>query len=64
MAKSNLQIAVDETRDTEGSPAQEDRKHTSGGVFIVAHGALSSVVNKEKGAVRTMPDKEGRIVEA
>ena len=34
LAKSSLKIAVDDTRDTEGSTGQADMKHTSGGVCI------------------------------
>ena len=38
---------------------QEDRKHTSGGVFIAIVGAVPSVVQNKKGAVRTIPGDDG-----
>ena len=54
LAKNSLKIAVRST-------GKEDQKHTSGGVSIAIDGAMPSVVDKEKGAVRTIPGNEGRI---
>ena len=54
-------IAVNEARDTEGSTGQEDRKRTSGWVFIAV--AMPSVVDTGQGTVRRIPGSEGRVVQ-
>ena len=41
----------------------EDRKHTSGGVFVAVDSNVGAVVG-EKGAVASIPGNEGRISEA
>ena len=41
--------------------SSEDRKHTSGGVFNAVNSNLGAGVGDEKGAVASIPGKEGRI---
>ena len=44
--------------------SSEDRKHTSGGVFIAVDGDLVTVVGERAGAVASIPGSESRITQA
>ena len=44
--------------------SSEDRKHTSGGVFIAVDGDLVTVVGERAGAVASIPGNESRITQA
>ena len=63
VSKEKRKIAAREAKDTE-SKGEADNKHMSSGVFMAFDVALSSVVNTEKGAVGTIPDNDGRVVQA
>ena len=39
----------------------DDRKHTSGGVFVAIDSNLGAVVGAEEGAIESIPGNEGRI---
>ena len=39
----------------------EDRKHTSGGVFVAVDSNLGAVVGAEEGAIESISGNEGRI---
>ena len=41
----------------------EDRKHTSGGVFVAVVGNLGAVVREEGGKLASTPGDEGRITQ-
>ena len=60
-AKEGWRIAARITNETTGS---EDRKHTSGGVFVAVDNNLGEVVGAEEGANKSIPGNEGRIVQA
>ena len=54
-------VAARITDETAGS---EDRKHTSGGVFVAFDSNLGAVVGVEEGAINSIPGNEGRIAQA
>ena len=63
------QVGEEQSEDHDGRGqvhrgVQEDKKHTSREVSITTDEALPSVVKRERGAVRTIPGNEGRIVQA
>ena len=63
-AKQDWRCAADSARITDEKASSEDRKHTSGGVFVAIDGNLGAVVGKEEGAVDSIPGNEGRISQA
>ena len=60
-AKQDWRFAADSARITDEKASSEDRKHTSGGVFVAIDGNLGAVIGKEEGAVESIPGNEGRI---
>ena len=48
----------------QSTASSEDRKHTSGGVFIAVDSNLGTVVGDREGAVASIPGNEGRITQA
>ena len=63
-AKEGWRFAVDAARFIDESAGGEDRKHTSGGVFVTVDSNLGAVVGAEEGAVVSILGNEGRIAEA
>ena len=63
-ARQGWRCAADAARVTDGNASSEDRKHTSGGVFVAVDSNLGAVVGKEEGAVALIPGKEGRTAQA
>ena len=62
-AKEGWRFAVDAARITEELAGGEDRKHTSGGVFIAVDSNQGAVVGAE-GAIESVSGNEGRIAQA
>ena len=56
-------FAADAARITGEKACSEDRKHTSGGVFIAVVGNLGAVVREEEGKLASTPGNEGRITQ-
>ena len=63
-AKEGLICAADAARITDARASSEDRKHTSGGVFVAVDSNLGAVVGAEEGAIDSIPGNEGRIAQA
>ena len=63
-SKEGWKFAADAARITGEKAGSEDRKHTSGGVFIAVDSNLGAVVGEEEGAVESIPSNEGRITQA
>ena len=63
-AKEGWRFAADAARITDEWASREDRKHTSGGVFVAADSNLGAVVGAEEGAVVSISSNEGRIAQA
>ena len=63
-ARQGWRFAADAARITDESASSEDRKHTSGGVFVAVDSNLGAVVGTEEGAVESIPGNEGRIAQA
>ena len=63
-AKPGWRFAADAARITDENTNSEDRKHTSGGVFVAVGSNLGAVIGKEEGAVESVPRNEGRIAQA
>ena len=63
-AKEGWRFAADAARITDERESSEDRKHTSGGVFVAVDNNLGAVVREEEGAVTTAPGNEGRTTQA
>ena len=58
-AKEGRRFAADATRITDETAGSEDRKHTSGGVFVAVDSNLGAVV--EEGAIVSIPGNAGRM---
>ena len=63
-AKVGWRFAASAARITEEATGSEDRKHTSGGVFVAIGSNLGAVVGAEEGAIESIPGNEGRIAQA
>ena len=63
-AKEGWRFAADAARITDERASREDRKHTSGGVFVAADSNLGAVVGAEEGTVVSISSNEGRIAQA
>ena len=63
-AKEGWRLAADAARVTDDRASSEDRKHTSGEVFVAVGSNLGAVVGTGEGAVESNPGNEGRIVQA
>ena len=63
-AKEGWRFAADAARITDERASSEDRKHTSGGVFVAVDSNLGAVVGAEEGAIESIPGNEGRIAQA
>ena len=53
-AKEGWRFAADAARVTDETAGSEDRKHTSGGVFVAVDSNLGAVVGEEEGAVASI----------
>ena len=62
--KQGWMFAADAARITGEVAGSEDRKHTSGGVFIAVDSNLGAAVGEEDGAVASSPGNEDRITQA
>ena len=56
-------FAADAARITDESAGSEDRKHMSAGVFAAVDRNLRAVIDKEEGAVMSIPGNERRIAQ-
>ena len=64
-AKEGWRCAADAARITAERASSEDRKHTTGGVFVAAVDSnLGTVVTAEEGTIGSTPGNEGRIAQA
>ena len=63
-AKEGWRFAAEAARITDETTGNEDRKHTSGGVFVAVDSNMGAVVGEREGAVAPIPGKEGRITQA
>ena len=63
-AKEGWRFAADAARITDERASSEDRKHTSGGVFIAVNSDLGTVARQREGASASIPGNEGRITQA
>ena len=55
---------ADAARITDVTASSEDRKHTSGVVFVLVDSNLPAVVGEKEGAVASIPGNEGGITKA
>ena len=62
-AKEGWRFAADAARITHERASSEDRKQTSGGVFVAVDSNLGAV-GAEEGAIESIPGNEGRIAQA
>ena len=62
--KEGWSFTASAARITEETTGGEDRKHTSGGVFVAEEGNLGAGVGAEEGAIESIPENEGRIAQA
>ena len=62
--KQGWRFAADAGRVTVENASSEDRKHTSGGVFVAIDSNLNAVVVKAEGVVTSILGNEGRIAQA
>ena len=62
--KQGWRFAADAARITDEKASTEDRKHTSGGVFVALDSNLGAVVGAKEGAVESFPGNEARIAQA
>ena len=63
-AKEGRRFAASAARITEETAGDEDRTHTSGGVFVATDSNPGAVVGAEEGAIESIPGNEGRITQA
>ena len=63
-AKEGWRFAANAGRITHGTTGSEDRKHTSGGLFVAVDSNLGAVVGAKEGAIESIPGNEGRIAQA
>ena len=59
-----MRFAADAARITDEKASSEDRKRTSGGVFVAADSKLGAVVGKKEGVVASIAGNEGIITQA
>ena len=62
-AKEGWRLAADAARITDESTGSEDRKHTSGGVFVAVDSNLGVVVGAEEGTIDSISCNGGRIAQ-
>ena len=53
-AEEGLRFAADAARITDERANSEDRKHTSGGVFVAVDSNLGALVEAEEGAIKSI----------
>ena len=63
-AKDRWRFAASAARIPAETAGDEDRKHTSGGVFVASDSNLGAVVGAEEGVIESFPGNEGRIAQA
>ena len=63
-AKEGWRSAADAARITDERASGEDRKHTSGAVFVAVDSNLGVVVGAGEGTIVSIPGNEGRIAQA
>ena len=61
--KQGWRLAADAARITDEKANSEDRKHTSGGVFVAIDSNLGSMVDKAEWAVTFVLGNEGRAAQ-
>ena len=54
-SKQGWRVAADAARITDGNVSSDDRKNTPGGIFVAIDSDLGAVVDKEEGAVTSIP---------
>ena len=59
-----MRFAANAARITDETAGSEDRKHTSGGVFVVIDSNLGAVVGPEEGAIESNRGNEESIAQA
>ena len=59
-AKEGWRFAADAARITHETAGSEDRKHTSGGVFIAVYSNLGAVVGEKEGTVASIQRRKNR----
>ena len=57
-AKEGWRFAADAARITDETTGSEDRKHTSGGVFVAVDSNLGAVVGAKEGVTESIPREE------
>ena len=62
--KEGWRDAADAARITDERASGEDRKHTSGGVFVAVDSNLGAVVGAQEGTINSVLGNEGRIAQA
>ena len=63
-AKEGWRFAADAARIIDETAGSEDRKHTSGGVFVAVDSNLGAAMGAEEGAIDSIPGNKGRIAQA
>ena len=63
-AKEGWRFAASAARITEEMAGDEDRKHTSGGVFVAIDSNLGAVVGAEEETIESIPGNAGRTAQA
>ena len=63
-AKEGWRFAAGAARITDERASSEDRKHTSGGVFVAIDSNLGAVLGAEEGALESISGNEGRFAQA
>ena len=63
-AKEGWMCATDAARNTDEIAGSEDRKHTSGGIFVAVDSNLGGVVGVEEGTIDSIRGNEGEIAQA
>ena len=63
-AEEGWRFAASAARITEETAGDEDRKRTSGGVFVAIDSNLGAVVGAEEGTIESIQGSEGRIAQA
>ena len=63
-AKEGRRFAANAARITDETTGSEDRKHTSGGIFVAVDSNLGAVVGAEEGTIVSISGNEGRFAQA
>ena len=63
-AKEGWRFVADAARTTDERASSEDRKHTSGRVYVAIDSNLGAVEAAEEGVIESIPGNDGRIAQA